>query len=73
MVAEIQAAAARLGLSDGTLLALARETAHDATLLSLYHLTAQDAETLLRLLAWITFEDARLLAKRHTSLESIAA
>ncbi len=67
MLHEIRSAAGRLGLSEGTLLALARETAHDGRLRSVEALLSRDQAQLSMLLQWITAEDAILLTTRFRS------
>lgn len=63
MATEIYRAAEKLGMGRGTLLTLARETAQDACLRSIDHMHAHDQEQLLTLLAWISIQDAELLAR----------
>jgi hypothetical protein len=68
MLHDIREAAGRIGLSEGTLLLLARETAQDARLLSVEALNARDRDQLLTLLQWISYDQAHLLVTRRHPL-----
>lgn len=70
MIAQIYAHAQRLGLSQGMLLALAREAAHDAKLRCIEDMHTRDLEQLAALFNWITMDEARLLTQRR-GVESI--
>jgi hypothetical protein len=70
MIAQIYAHAQRLGLSQGMLLALAREAAHDAKLRCIEDMHTRDLEQLAALFTWITMDEAWLLTQRR-GVESI--
>lgn len=64
MIAQIYAHAQRLGLSQGMLLALAREAAHDAKLRCIEDMHTRDLEQLAVLFNWITMDDAWVITRR---------
>jgi hypothetical protein len=57
MFARIQNLAKELGLSEGSLLKLARDIAHDGALVSVRHLRKADQEALLAFLEKVTYAD----------------